>query len=1135
MTAKEQFPPVFATNRPERDETVAEKLNLLFRRVREDFKEAPPLAIATAYVNPGGFSLVADELETAPSVRLLLGAEPNPNTYHPKRHTADDLEHALSDHESWLAAERDLTGFTREEDSTARRMVAWLEQLDGTGNPRVEVRRLTSAFLHGKAFIAEHPTQPSLLAGSSNFTFAGLARNAELNLGYPSTQYTHLVQEWFDEFWDQAEAFDLAGLYSNRWAAHSPWLVFMRMLYELYVDELAMDDDSDIRTLLKLTGFQREGVARMLRLLDENGGVIVADEVGLGKTFMAGEVINRATTEARQHVLIVAPASLKSGMWEPFLKHYDFSRRVNVMTYDELRLRWKERPEETREELDEYALVVVDEAHNLRNPQAQRTEAVNALVGGVNPKKLVLLTATPVNNSLFDLHALVSLFIRNDAAFAADGIASIYKYIKRAQAMDPEALSPEHLFDLMDHVAVRRTRRFIKKHYAGDQIEMPDGNYQTITFPTARLERLDYQLDETGQRLLDAVVYALDAPDDQIGPIYEGRVDDPDRLLLSRYVPSAYNVEDEPAEGYQLSNAGLLRSGLLKRLESSPIALAMTLGRLIDSHRAFLDALGAGWVLAGDALREWTSTDSDDFDDFLESLDDYDTIQASPVTEYHEKELRTDVESDLELLGRLKGLADAASTEGTDLKARRLLERLREIAQTTASTDKSGLSDSDRRKTIIFSTFADTIHDLRKKVADTIESAPSSDPLSVFKGRIAPSVSGSRSGSDEEARARILARFAPDTAGTSHTRDEYDLLMTTDVLSEGVNLQQAGRIISYDLPWNPMRLVQRHGRIDRIGSKHSRVFLDSFFPARNLDRLLDLESRLHRKLRQADAAVGAGDVLPGISGGEGQVFADIDRIRKNDASILEETHAALSGEEYRRRLAAATGFEADTKEITDLPYGSGSGFVNDRIDTGGYVFCARVGDHVQFRMVPTDAEWVAVRSEDGEPIVYSDTLAALIAADPQTEETPRQLSDEAYDRAFDAWEIARNQLFQEWQALTDGTSLLPDVPKALREAAELVYRNHGQFEEEEDLLLRLNTSPSARVQRSVREVLAADEVDVEKIRTIHQLLLEAGVQPATAPPDLEPVDLQDIRLVVWMAVEAGESSDAATPDSASGI
>lgn len=1128
------FPPVFATNRPDSEETVAAELNRLFEGTRRDFKDAPPLAIATAYINPGGFSLVADELERAPKVRLLLGAEPNPNTYGPLEKPLDRgaLEEALGEHEQWLSAERDLTGFTRREDHLARRLVDWLAKKDDEGNARVEVRRFTDGFLHGKAFIVEHPTMPSVLAGSSNFTYAGLARNHELNLGYPSTQYTYLVQEWFNELWEKAEPFDLAGLYEARWAPHSPWLIFMRMLYELYSDHLDAEDDTKVRTLLRLTGFQREGVARMLRLLEQNGGVIVADEVGLGKTYMAGEVINRAASEERQHVLVVAPAALKSGMWEPFLRQHDFSRRVDVMTYDELRIRWRRNPAEMAEELDNYALVVVDEAHNLRNTRAQRTEALNALLGGANPKKLVLLTATPVNNTLFDLHALVSLFVRNDAAFAAVGIPSIYKYIKRAQDMDPENLSPEHLFDLMDQVAVRRTRRFIRKNYQGDQIQLPDGQLQTIQFPDTELDRLDYKLDPAGQQLLDEVVYALDSPDHEIGPVYLNRVDDPRRLLLARYVPSAYYIEDTPAESYQLSNAGLLRSGLLKRLESSPLALARTLGRLIESHRAFLDALDAGWVLAGEALREWTSTDSEDFDEFLETLNDRHSTQAEAADLYHVDMLRADVERDLELLSHLKVLADAAAGSTADPKAAVLLERLREIAADARIPDKTGLSESDRRKTIIFSTFADTVHDLHAKVTAAIEAAPPGDPLSDFRGRIAPAVFGSRSGQDEEARARVLARFAPETAGTGTTRNDFDLLITTDVLSEGVNLQQAGRIISYDLPWNPMRIVQRHGRIDRIGSKHRKVYLDCFFPSANLDLLLGLEERLHRKLRQADAAVGTGKVLPGVEAGVGQVLADtrdqINRIYEGDSSILEETHAALSGEEYRRRLAAAAGTVDYTEQLRRLPFASASGFVNPRTDTNGYVFCVRVGEHVRFRFVPTDADWNLYRDDAGNPILYADTLSSLIVADPQEEDTPRELTSEAYDRAFDAWEVARDDVHREWAELADGTSLQPDVPKALRMASQLLYEHPDalSIEDQEDLLQRLNTSPPARVQSEVRKILGGGDKPAEQLRQIHRLLIDSGVQPATAPPELEPVDRDEIQLVCWMAVTAGHKTTA---------
>jgi hypothetical protein len=184
-------------------------------------------------------------------------------------------------------------------------------------------------------------------------------------------------------------------------------------------------------------------------------------------------------------------------------------------------------------------------------------------------------------------------------------------------------------------------------------------------------------------------------------------------LLLSRYTAGAYTLDGSPAQAYQLSNAGLLRSSLLKRLESSPLALANTLGKLIGSHEAFLDALGSGWVLAGDALREWTSSDAADFDEFLAELDDIKTTQVDRADRYHVAQLRRDATDDLALLRRLKAVADDAAVDASDLKAARLIERLREVATEAEIPSRSGVSARDRRKTIVFSTFADTIDDLQ--------------------------------------------------------------------------------------------------------------------------------------------------------------------------------------------------------------------------------------------------------------------------------------------------------------------------------------------------------------------------------------------------------------------------------------
>jgi len=1126
------FPPVFATNRPPDGETVAEAVNRLLAGSRENLATPPELALATAYLNPAGFALIADEVEQASRVRLLLGAEPETP---PVRRVPRPSP--FEEHVAGLMDERDLTGFTIDADRSARRLVDWLRRTTDGDEPTVEVRRLTSEFLHGKAFIVVHPNYPAVLAGSSNLTFAGLTRNRELNLGYPNGQHTQLVISWFDELWDLAEPFDLAAVYEARWQAHAPWTVFLRMLYELYgLDE--EDDDFGVSLGLNLTGFQRDGVARSLRILDELGGVLVCDEVGLGKTFVAGEIIHRAAVRGRQQVLVVVPAALKESTWVPFLRQFGlYSNRVQVATYDDLRLGTKQEVQN----LDQYALVVIDEAHNLRNTATLRAEAVKELLGGEYAKRVVLLTATPVNNSLLDLQSLLSYFVKNDAQFASIGIPSIASYIKRASDMDPDALSPEHLFDLMDQVAVRRTRKFIKDNYRGEHLVGPNGQPIEIEFPTPVVYRADYELSPEGQELLDAVIYALEVPD--AGPLARkltGESRDPDRLALARYTTSLYRLDDG-IEGRQMANSGLLRSALLKRLESSAHALGNTLGRLIRSHETFLTALEGGYVFTGEALEEFAASD-EVIEDFLDAVDT-DTITGIDEADHYDVEdLTEQVELDLDLLRRLRQLADSAAASD-DPKVAELVGLLEETAQSAARPSRDGVSEGDRRKVIVFSTYTDTIRHLQEAVVAAVDAAPDGSDLASYRGRITAPIYGSKTGIDQESRAHTLARFAPATAGRKDEdgnpleEDRYDLLFTTDVLSEGVNLQQAGHIVNYDLPWNPQRMVQRHGRIDRIGSHHKFVRFGCFFPARNLDRLLGLEETLQRKLAYANAAIGVGEVLPGqVADPTVQVaLADLVQQQELIKSLYDESpvllddrggSAALSGEEYRRRLERALAHEHARREVLALAYGSGSGFVTDRVRQPGWVFCARIADHPKpwFRFVAADDSWAPASGADGAHLVLDDTLASLVAADPGGEDCEQDIAPGAATGVFDAWAIAQTHIFEMWTRLTDIANLQPEIPLALREAAELVVTSGESlgFEAQQGLLRRLNARWDRRIVTAVREIVRSDRPPKERVALLAEYVKDEGLPVPEPPEPLPPVDKDAIRLVCWMAVRPPE-------------
>jgi hypothetical protein len=1143
------YQPTFATNRPDKGESVSIEVNRLFRFLRETLKAAPDVAIATAYINPAGFNLLADELEKAPRIRLLLGAEPDEHVVQAQvsqeKGAEKVLTEAVSGHEEWLRRERDLTGFTREALTEAGRMVAWLREIDPEGKAKVEVRKFNKGFLHGKAYISSAPGMDGVLAGSSNMTYAGLKLNAELNLGFPAgdQQNGKKVVEWFEEYWAQSEPYDLAGVYEAIWAPHSPWDVFLKMLYELYGSFL--EEERPAVTNFDLAPFQIDGIARMKRLLDAHGGVIVADEVGLGKTYLAGEVIQEATDSKRQRVLVICPAALKTSMWEPFLRKYGF-RLTDVMSFAEVRLKMDpEHPEHKSfvNQVRDYAMVVVDEAHNLRNANAAQSKAVDRVIlEGKYPKQVVLLTATPVNNSLMDLDTLVRYFIRDDARFANLAIPSIREYIRRAQDMDPENLTPDHLFQLMDQVAVRRTRKFVKEHYPNQHIKNQKGELVPLKFPKPKVRRIDYDLSPEGEELVNAVLEALEIDDeDDLFSAYTTAKANPNRLMMARYTPSRYLKKGGGVERIQIQNAGLLKSALLKRLESSSRALSYTLESLITSHSKFIDAISAGYVLEGEALREWVSSESDDLDEALAELDEKALQKARSVDDYYIDALLSDAESDLELLRKLQYLSDAALA-AEDPKFEELAKQLTAIADAARKNHPSGVSGGDRRKVVIFSTFTDTVIDIHTRLTRLLKSNPANS-LSDYVNRLAEPQSGAyksvhnagkSGGVDQGGRALVIESFAPKTAsrindaGEPTGEDLFDILVATDVLSEGVNLQQAGQIINYDLPWNPMKIVQRHGRVDRLLSEHEEVHMGLFFPAQHLDEMLKLQETLERKLAKAEAAIGAANVLPDRDSTLNVIYHDSADIEKEFEEILERgsAGAAMSGEDLRRRLFTELNNSSELKRrVSALPYGAGSGFVNPKAKSHGYVFCVKIGGHPHpwLRFVEANDDWT-IKVNDGAPKIDTEDLFSITMADPISRDTTRVLDDDAYSGAFDAWTVAQEEIHKTWQLLTDPNNLMAKPKKAFLDAHEFVMKN-GQFLATDMLsktLDRLRSVPTKRVANAMRSLLNQGLKPDEKVKAIIELLDEEGIQPAPEPQPLPAVSKSEVRLVAWMAVSRGK-------------
>lgn len=1091
--------PLFIDNRDGNtlDRALAQHLQALRREMALPWE----LCIATAFFNVPGFDLLADELAHVGHVWLLLGAEPTPEAARPPRQPGDPPEpaftrklvgDALKTLDAGLARARDLLPFDEATDAAVRRLLGLLH------SGKIEVRRYEEQFLHAKAFIFR-VVGGGTVVGSSNLTYGGLRGNLELNLGHYEDPVVGKVERWFDELWAKATPFDLAATFDRLMAEYPPYLIYLRVLYALYGDELEQEEE-ELRAAgeIPLTTFQQHGVWRALRILRKFGGVLIADGVGLGKTFIAGEIL-RMYRERRQRVLLICPAALRDSEWAKFL--HRFQLFAECVSYEELArdVQLGGEYSHLRSPIEEYALVIVDEAHNYRNPDAPaRAHVLRRLLMGQR-RDLVLLTATPVNNSLWDLYHILRYFTKQDAILADRGVLSIRARFEEAMRADPFNLNPDLLYPIIDATTVKRTRQFVKKHYENDLIKLPDGTVTPIRFPKPVASTIQYDLDEVLPEFLAELEAALMPADEHTPP----------QLTMARYQPENYPA-GQPVGETDTALVGLLRSGLLKRFESSVHAFAETTAKMVQEHDLFLRGLDQGVIVRRELLRELSAADEDvDIDELLATSE-----HREPADGYDVPALRAAVEADRDLLDRMYRKARQVRPE-SDPKLKALVEELAKIA---AQARKEAIDDEDQRrkhKVLVFSAYEDTIDWIEAFLDQVLEK---DRRLVCYRGRTA-SVAGNESRRGISRQDAIYG-FAPETSGAPPGRDadRFDLLLSTDVLAEGMNLQQCRNIINFDLPWNPMRLVQRHGRIDRIGSKHDRVFLRTYFPDRQLDVLLNLEERVRRKLAQAAASVGV-EVAPIEHGAVGfQTFtetrAEIERLQTGDASIYEAggtASAAQTGEEYRQELRRA--LERMRPDIENLPWKAGSGIAKG--NRRGHFFCATVGDRVYLRFVPLPGS-----GPDDATVSELGTCLRMIECRPDTQ---RVLPLDLKQTAYAAWQRARRDIHEAWMRETDPANLQPRVSKLNRDIAEFVRQYPPRDIEQsrvEQALDAIEAPCSRREENLLRAVYEQEYPSYDaKSKALIEEVERNGLEPFAAPTPLPPIQPEEIHLVCWMAIE----------------
>ena len=893
--------------------------------IRSGLRPRGLASFATAYFTVSGFELVADKLETCSDFRLLLGSEPETD---PLRMTMLDIWKNLDLRSSTRQAERAVRFFSRDS---------------------VAVRLHPGPFFHGKAYLLNHPrplfekqatslrdhspdvgptsatdvshvqgrdrptglryvgsdmgnaSSAAALVGSSNFTYGGLSKNTELNLLDPSGQSILEVLTWFEERWNAARDFkeEFLELLRGYHRPLEPFWIYAKALYELYKEDLEPESADRPGSTIELADFQRAGVKAARRVLDEWHRVLIADAPGLGKTFIAGKLLEEFAYYGREKPLIVCPAEVE-GVWRKFARKYDVRLNPDDIVHTEILGRGIRNgtPAIHPARYADRSIVIVDECHHFRNPDSARYSWLQELLsfpipqvrkaGKVRrlPRKVIFVSATPVNNSVWDLYWQLRLLFGEDSLSEVaeqQGISDVPTYFKNAEEGNG------NLYDLLERVAVRRSRMFIRERYPTASI---DG--KPIHFPSRTLETLSYSLAPSLSGLYGRAAQVIE------------------RLHLVPYRLEGYRKGERDETRVRRGEllAVLFRVLLLKRLESSLWAFRVSTNRMAVLFRALEADLSAGRDISLDLYREYLDVLERAEEDGVDVALPRGGFEAEAISLFQSPQMLQDLRTDLKeldrILARLPGIE--ADCLKVDTKARVVVDEL----------------GKRKHKTIVFCSFKDTAdylyHALRTPGV----------PVALVTGDDSKLWDGT--GERGAGREKVIEMFSPrSNEAIPGPELEVDLLIATDVFSEAINLQDADAVLNYDLPWNPMRLVQRAGRVDRIGSLHDQIVVQNLFPEQGLDELLKLMALLRDKISQAQRAVGLEESVLGEEPLPVDFAATLERIREKDSRVLVDLERKIEQmvglDPQEQLLAILQTLSKD--ELDRIPEGAGSVTVLD--------------------------------------------------------------------------------------------------------------------------------------------------------------------------------------------------------------
>lgn len=812
---------------------------------------------------------------------------------------------------------------------------------------QIECRVYDRDKFHAKAYITHAKLEvvgSQALVGSSNFTKPGLTTNIELNVQIQSAREVAQLQEWFETHWNDAtEVTDVVVETITRHThAYTPFDVYAKALQEFFRGHELTDtewEESRSKMFHSIDRYQKEAYWALLKIARQHGGAFLCDGVGLGKTFVGLMLIERLVLHEGKRVVLFAPKSAKESVWEPHLREWlphisgvagDFSN-LAVFSHTDLN-RKGDFPERFRRIAELADVVIIDEAHHFRNvgragdpdegiEPSRYHQLFELLNGSVRPKTLYMLTATPINNRLSDFRHMAELFTRHDEAYFGRtlGVNSLTahfntmeKALKKkvghevpdvAEVMTEvqDILANDEIFK---NLVVQRSRAYARE----SQIRETG---KAAAFPERRAPQVaDYSIRKTYGRLLDMFEKAFTRKN----PLF----------TLPMYYPLRWYKGDDKSidplvEGRQEQVVGLIRTNFLKRFESSVVAFELSCDRLLKKLLAFLEVHSKTddekrrlerWksqnleILGYAAKRQrdfWEEHGDEAEEEDMVPQEMLDAVEKLDRKEYRVEEMMTETFLDLDQI--IQFLDEARKF---DPKHDDKLQKLIRLLKT---------KELDGQKVLIFTEFADTARYLKGQLDKAgVEGVAQVD--SSTKGN----------------RADVIQRFSPYYNGMSTAAlakkgwKESRVLISTDVLSEGLNLQDASRMMNYDIHWNPVRLMQRIGRVDRrmnpevekrlvadhpeVASSRGKVSFWNFLPPEELNAILTLYSKVTQKTLLISKTLGIEGKKLLTPDDDYDALKEFNHAYEGTKTAVEDMHL-----EYQALLQADSELEARLKQL----------------------------------------------------------------------------------------------------------------------------------------------------------------------------------------------------------------------------